>query len=480
MNHFINLQISNSINFLIEKNDSNYSKHLKFLDLTNSAHAIILNNLIFFLYKKLTPFLFHEVKNYLNSLYIKIKNEQNKTKKNNQNINPHELFFNLNNIKNNNINNNINIKNQKQNQIFFALKEKKNTNYQNNKKIYIPKSEQKKKHSTNNKYKNFEKNKKNINLSHVNGRKYINEITSIKTQIIKNSKNKIKGHFNSKRKKEHSLNSSRNNSISNSNQFINTNSYNYKSTDKNKKIISNILYTNRKYNNNKDYLLTKKNKVHSSSKNKNNLTKSHPLLSEKILYQLSFNNNSDNNNTNYHKNYTNNSLKKNKNNLQIYQVNYEPNYCHKNIRIKNPIINLIKSKNYSKKSNSYSTLKKNNIINTKKYNFKKNNFDSYHINNINGGENKNINDNNIDEDKNNMNKINNNNEEKRNSLNKKYKLLNEEMMKKIKNTIDDNLKVMFNFSYGNFLSKESEQESKEYSLEKSKYFEERKDSGEKL
>ena len=80
-----------------------------------------------------------------------------------------------------------------------------------------------------------------------------------------------------------------------------------------------------------------------------------------------------------------------------------------------------------------------------------------------------------------MNKINNNNnEEKRNSLNKKYKLLNEEMMKKIKNTIDDNLKVMFNFSYGNFLSKESEQESKEYSLEKSKYFEERKYIGEKL
>ena len=40
---------------------------------------------------------------------------------------------------------------------------------------------------------------------------------------------------------------------------------------------------------------------------------------------------------------------------------------------------------------------------------------------------------------------------------------NEEMMKQIKNTLDDNLKVMFNFSYENFLSKESESESKKSS-----------------
>ena len=42
----------------------------------------------------------------------------------------------------------------------------------------------------------------------------------------------------------------------------------------------------------------------------------------------------------------------------------------------------------------------------------------------------------------------------------------EEMLKKIKNSLDDdNLKVMLNFSYENFLSKESERESKEYSIE---------------
>ena len=42
----------------------------------------------------------------------------------------------------------------------------------------------------------------------------------------------------------------------------------------------------------------------------------------------------------------------------------------------------------------------------------------------------------------------------------------EEMLKHIKNSLDDdNLKGMLNFSYENFLSKESERESKEYSIE---------------
>ena len=39
-----------------------------------------------------------------------------------------------------------------------------------------------------------------------------------------------------------------------------------------------------------------------------------------------------------------------------------------------------------------------------------------------------------------------------------------EMIDKIKRSLDDNLKVMLNFSYENFLSKESERESKEYSI----------------
>jgi hypothetical protein len=67
-----------------------------------------------------------------------------------------------------------------------------------------------------------------------------------------------------------------------------------------------------------------------------------------------------------------------------------------------------------------------------------------------------------------------------NNKNKKYKLLNEEMMKKIKNTVDDNLKKMFNFSYENFLSKESEQESKDYVMEKERYFYDKNNSNEKF
>ena len=74
-------------------------------------------------------------------------------------------------------------------------------------------------------------------------------------------------------------------------------------------------------------------------------------------------------------------------------------------------------------------------------------------------------------------------ENNRNLLNKKLKLLNEEMLEKIKSTLYDNLKDMFNFSYENFLSKKSEPESKEYSINKvnenskEEYFEERNYSG---
>jgi len=52
-----------------------------------------------------------------------------------------------------------------------------------------------------------------------------------------------------------------------------------------------------------------------------------------------------------------------------------------------------------------------------------------------------------------------------NPNNQNHLLKNDEMLKQIKNSIDDNLKIMFNFSYENFLSKESENESKDVSRE---------------
>ena len=104
----------------------------------------------------------------------------------------------------------------------------------------------------------------------------------------------------------------------------------------------------------------------------------------------------------------------------------------------------MKSKKNASKSNSYSTMnqnKKNMLINLQKSEFK-NIFELNYKNLINGGR----------EDQ------------------KIQNILNEEMMKTIKNTVDDNLKKMFNFSYENFLSKESEQESKDYYyVEKEKY-----------
>ena len=466
---FSNLKVSKSFNFLIENYEPNYSKISKNMDLLNFPYAIILNHLILFLYKKLTPFLFQEVKNYLDTEFTKCKNGTIKNAYQNKSL--HELFFILNNKSKNKINNISSQKRQTEN----PLRERKKTNYQIGKKVYIPKSEHKKNHSSYQKCNIFENTQKKINISYANRKKDKNEMESIKTQYIKNSKNKI----NSKRKKDHSFNNSKNNSISNSKKKFNTNSYNYKN-DKNKKNSSNIFYTNRKHNNNKNYLLNKKNKIHSSSKKRNHLTKSHPLLNEKILYQLSFNNicnfenNNKNNNLYYNKNYGNYSLKKNINKMPLFQNNYEPNYCNKNIKmeqkniIQNPLINIIKSKNYSNKSNSYSALNNNIVFNAQKKNFNNINLESYYEGIINGGENKK----NLNQEKNDI-RQNNNNEEKRNSINRKSKLLNEEMMKKIKNTVDDNLKIMLNFSYENFLSKESEQESKEYYLEKSRNLEER-------
>ena len=57
-----------------------------------------------------------------------------------------------------------------------------------------------------------------------------------------------------------------------------------------------------------------------------------------------------------------------------------------------------------------------------------------------------------------------NKDTKEGNKNNKPSQNSDEMIDKIKKSLDDNLKVMLNFSYENFLSKESERESKEYSF----------------
>ena len=52
-----------------------------------------------------------------------------------------------------------------------------------------------------------------------------------------------------------------------------------------------------------------------------------------------------------------------------------------------------------------------------------------------------------------------NQEENKNNENEKKKK-NEEQLKQIKSGLDENLKYLFNFSYENFLNKESENDSK--------------------
>ena len=110
MNHFVNLTIFKQNNIIINSKKKDCNCEPKKITTNNDEpkipYDLILNNLIIFLYKKLTPFLFQEVKTYLNSQYVKYKN---KKKANNENCN--ESSFNLDNInsnlKNSN-NNNIN------------------------------------------------------------------------------------------------------------------------------------------------------------------------------------------------------------------------------------------------------------------------------------------------------------------------------------------------------------------------------------
>jgi hypothetical protein len=85
----------------------------------------------------------------------------------------------------------------------------------------------------------------------------------------------------------------------------------------------------------------------------------------------------------------------------------------------------------------------NNITNKKNFNDKQYiHINSIEINNIIKG----------NEKKEDINKDNNTN----NHIYQKLDMTNEELMNKIKNSIDENLRVMLNFSYENFLSKESE------------------------
>ena len=504
MNHFINLKISKSQNILLSNNKIKIKNFSPFNSQSDNSYHIILNNLISFLYKKLTPFLFQEVKNYLNIQFSKLKSKFIKENKS-PNTDNNEIIFNKANDNKNSIKEiRLSLKDIK-NRLEFTNKSSK-TKYTKTKKDFLAKSEKKKNYSKRGKYKTFEKKKeiKNLNILQNYKNKDINDIKSFMNNQLTKAKNKKNKKFSREKKnKEHIYNNSKDNSFSDSRDKISiyTNNNiinNINNNSNNKKYISNIILTSRKYSLSKNNLLNKNKKNYISSKKKNHLTKNHPLLNERLLYQFSFiNNNIENinikinNNTYYNKNKRINSSLKNfkNNNIKINQGTYVPSNFSKNknsnsnktIIIKNPFINTIISKT---KSNAN---KSNSIINNLKTS-NTNVLDLNYNNLINGGENINcksplgIH----SQIKSNYELGNEKIEGNRNFFNKKYKLLNEEMMEKIKSTLDDNLKGMFNFSYENFLSKESEPESKEYSINKDKenyneeYFEERNCSDERL
>ena len=167
---------------------------------------------------------------------------------------------------------------------------------------------------------------------------------------------------------------------------------------------------------------------------------------------------------NYYSNNNNNLLNKGLINKKINKMNFLNIKKAKSYRINNNIINKttslsIRKKSIEKTNNKNNNNKKldknnflkivNNITDKKEINDKKYiHIDSLEINNIikrNDKEDNNIDSINID-NKNGSHKYQN------------FNVTNEELMKKIKNSLDDNLKVMLNFSYENFLSKESERE----------------------
>ena len=190
------------------------------------------------------------------------------------------------------------------------------------------------------------------------------------------------------------------------------------------------------------------------------ITKSQPLLNEKLFSKLNLNNNCQNNPSNC--NTITNVRSGNTSSNPKSKIKPKSKVHHQNkTNSNNRTSSKCSGKNNMGSNANNKQIQINSNSNLKKDNKKKQNKTTITL-----------------QDKNNLlcyeneknNQINSNkiksqyidlNLEKSSSINNINK--NEEMMKQIKNTLDENLKVIFNFSYENFLSKESESESKKSS-----------------
>ena len=281
---------------------------------------------------------------------------------------------------------------------------------------------------------NIENYRINLNISSQNKNKSYN---------INNKNNKINN--NSYIKNEY-INNNSNNNLQNQNITINVNLTQ-------RPFINKINLLNEKLMNKLKISMHKNNKISNSIENK--AKKPYNLKNYTIFTKLT---------KNYYSNNNNNLLNKGLINKKINKMNFLNIKKAKSYRINNNIINKttslsIRKKSIEKTNNKNNNNKKldknnflkivNNITDKKEINDKKYiHIDSLEINNIikrNDKEDNNIDSINID-NKNGSHKYQN------------FNVTNEELMKKIKNSLDDNLKVMLNFSYENFLSKESERE----------------------
>ena len=465
---YSNLIKKNKIDFLNENyiskfiNDHNSKTNEIFhkkntesnLDSQKNVFEIILRNLLKFLYKKLNPILYNEITIFLQNQFLIFHKKLTLEKKNSN------LHTNLNNsseqlskdknkiISLSEINNHPNNKN-----ILFTKSEnfpsitkniiqtqnlKKNSGSKLNleKKLENPdKNSHKKTLSFFIKYKNLYSTFGKLYKSRTpqKTRKFSSRNINKKTKnnsfsdYYKNkSKNFPLNPYNSNNSKHFSSNiiytNPNNQNFNKVNININNNLKNLKKNISNKKFNSNNTNNNNLISNIKFSLSNKKLNTYKTKAFSNY----YKTKIKKLPFNLIINNNNNTDVT------TNSTTQKNTEkycvNTSVKKNKYCPKFKRKYqsiIKVKNPPSNNKNTKSMKALSNQVSPL----------FRYSKIDKNDNKVLNANGGNNKN---NNIDE----------------------------EMIAKIKNSLDDNLRLMFNFSYENFLSKESEHESKNCTLDK--------------
>ena len=297
----------------------------------------------------------------------------------------------------------------------------------------------------------FQLERNNINFT---SNKYEHESNSIRNNNNKYNKLKLKLNVTSKNnEKTYNFNNYDRNHLEDKNSTYNSlKSKNYsinvnlnKNNFLNEKLINNLKKNLKEYNRFFNSINNPKNRPY-NLKNYSIFTK----LSKNISNNINTNSTFGNNTTLTNKTDNDKYIQK----PNISNINKAKSYRYNNSNNKKTILSLRKkSIGMRKEKNKALKLDKNNFLNIVNNITNKKNINDKKYIHINSIEINNIIKSNEDNNENNDSKENNNGLQ--------INLTNEELMKKIKNSIDDNLKVMLNFSYENFLSKESERESKD-------------------